>query len=114
MSTSQLFNQKVSEGGFNRVLELGFPNGMGVIARLPYRFNGDFGGREYTVASEAATMDFLRGHGVPVRKVLGYCTSDENEVGVEYIVMDKLDGVRMGMCGIPWTMSRGHISLNRL
>jgi len=47
------------------------------------------------VASEVATMDFVRAHGIPTPRILGYAI-DENPVGSEYILMEKLPGRPIG------------------
>ncbi|KAK6832190.1 hypothetical protein RU639_002894 [Aspergillus parasiticus] len=52
---------KLSEGGFNRVFQATFNDGKCVIARLPYPSTVP---EHYTVASEAATLDYLHLHGI--------------------------------------------------
>ena len=89
---------KLSEGGFNRIFQLTFSDGKCVLARLPYPTTMP---RYYTVASEAATLDFLRGHGIRTPEVYVYCSragegGDGNPVGAEYIIMEKLDGIPLG------------------
>ncbi|KAK2841602.1 hypothetical protein FQN49_006094 [Arthroderma sp. PD_2] len=61
---------KLAEGGFNRVFLLTAENGF-----------------------QAATLEFLRLKGVPAPKLYGYSVSHENPVGVEYILMEKGNGV---------------------
>jgi hypothetical protein len=51
--------------------------------------------RRLAVASEVATMDFARAHGLPTPQVLEYAI-DENPVGSEYILMEKLPGRPIG------------------
>lgn len=46
----------------------------------------------YAVASEAATMDVLQCHGIPVPKVLGYSAVSSNPVGIEYLLLEKIEG----------------------
>ena len=58
---------KLAEGGFNRVLQATFNDGYAIIARLPYHVTVP---KHYAVASEAATLDFLRSQGVAVPKSL--------------------------------------------
>lgn len=48
---------------------------------------------QYAVASEAATLDFLRSHGVPVPKVVGYPAVSKNDVGTEYLLLEKMEGI---------------------
>ncbi|CAG7970391.1 unnamed protein product [Penicillium salamii] len=80
---------KLAEGGFNRVLQVTFDDGYAILARLPYKMTVP---KHYTVASEAATLGFLRTHGVPVPKVLAYSPDQTNVVGTEYILFEKLEG----------------------
>jgi len=47
------------------------------------------------MASKVATMDFIRAHGAPTPRILGYAI-DENPVGSEYILMEKMSGRAIG------------------
>ncbi|GLB19609.1 phosphotransferase enzyme [Aspergillus tubingensis] len=58
---------KLSEGGYNRVFEATFSDGKCVLARLPYPSTVP---EHYTVASEAATMNYLRLHGFRIPEKL--------------------------------------------
>ncbi|SLM34164.1 phosphotransferase family protein [Lasallia pustulata] len=80
---------KLAEGGFNRVLQVSFTDGHTVLARLPFRITAP---AHYAVASEAATLGFLRNHGLPVPKVLGYSSVAANPVGTEYLLLGKVEG----------------------
>lgn len=51
--------------------------------------------RRLAVASEVATLAFIRAHGVPTPQVLGYSV-DDNPVSAEYISMGKLQGRPIG------------------
>lgn len=84
---------KLAEGGFNRVLQATFKDGVTVLARLPYPMLAP---KHYAVASEAATLEHLRSLGIPVPKVLGYSASPDNEVGAEYLLLEKIDGICLG------------------
>ncbi|KAE8308649.1 kinase-like protein [Aspergillus transmontanensis] len=84
---------KLSEGGFNRVFQATFSDGKCVIARLPYPSTVP---EHYTVASEAATLDYLRLHGIRTPEVYAWCSTKANPVGTEYIIMEKLDGIPLG------------------
>lgn len=84
---------KLAEGGFNRVLQATSNDGVTVLARLPYPLLSP---KHYAVASEAATLDYLRFLGIPVPKVLGYSTSSKNEVGAEYLLLEKIEGICLG------------------
>jgi hypothetical protein len=52
--------------------------------------------KRLAVASEVATMDLVRSHGLPVPQVYGYATDTDNPVGVEYILMEKSKGKPLG------------------
>jgi hypothetical protein len=61
-STDIILFTKIAEGGSYRIFEVTFRDGFKVIARLPYPSTIP---RRYGVASEVATMEFLRLYGVP-------------------------------------------------
>lgn len=84
---------KLAEGGFNRTLELTMKDGFQLIARLPYPSTQP---KRLAVASEVATMDLVRNHGIPVPKIYGYSTNVDNPVGAEYILMEKAKGKSLG------------------
>ena len=57
-----------------------------MIARVPYPavvFN-----LYLAVASEAATLVYLRSMGIPVPEVYGYSATNDNEAGTEFIFME--------------------------
>ncbi|KAJ5585281.1 phosphotransferase enzyme family protein [Penicillium hispanicum] len=83
---------KISEGQYNKVLQLTMEDGREVIAKLP---NPNAGRPHFTTASEVATMDFLRNSlGLPVPRVYGWSSQkSENPLGAEYILMEKQAGV---------------------
>ncbi|PYH31436.1 uncharacterized protein BO87DRAFT_409003 [Aspergillus neoniger CBS 115656] len=66
---------KLSEGGYNRVFEATFNDGK---------------------SSEAATLDYLRLHGLRTPEVYAWCSTKANPIGAEYIIMEKLDGTPLG------------------
>ncbi|KAI9726659.1 MAG: hypothetical protein M1834_008972 [Cirrosporium novae-zelandiae] len=80
---------KLAEGGSYRIFEATFRDGLKVIARLPYPCTIP---RKYGIASEVATMEFLRIHGIPVPKVLDWNSSASNQLGSEYIIMERVPG----------------------
>ena len=84
--------RKLAEGGFNRIFEVTMRDGTCVLARLPYPSTLP---RRLAVASEVATMDFVRAHGIPTPRVFGYAFN-ENPVGSECILMEKLCGQPIG------------------
>ncbi|KAE8146871.1 phosphotransferase enzyme family protein [Aspergillus avenaceus] len=82
---------KLPEGLYNKVFSLRMDNGREVLARIP---NPNAGHPRYVVASEVATLDFLRNVlDIPVPKVLSWSSpSRHNPVGVEYILMERVNG----------------------
>ena len=85
--------RKLAEGGFNRTFEITTKDGMEIIARLPYPSTLP---KRYAVASEVATMDLVRSYGVPVPRIYDYSISNDNPVGSEYIIMEKVSGKEIG------------------
>ncbi|KAJ5799273.1 uncharacterized protein N7518_001341 [Penicillium psychrosexuale] len=69
-------------------------NGAEVVGKVP---NPNAGQPNFTTASEVATMDFVRTVlGTPVPRVLSWSSkADENAVGAEYIIMEKVGGVQL-------------------
>lgn len=84
--------QKFAEGGFNRVFEVVMKDGTSVLARVLYQSTLPC---RLAIASEVATMDFVRAHGIPTPRILGYCI-DRSPVGSEYILLEKLPGKPIG------------------
>ncbi|KAL4783168.1 kinase-like domain-containing protein [Aspergillus varians] len=84
---------KLAEGRFNRVLQLTMVDDTQLLARLPYPSTRP---KTLAVASEVATLAFLRAHGLPVPRVHAYSTDAKNPVGSEYIIMEKLSGQPLG------------------
>ncbi|GIZ47268.1 hypothetical protein CKM354_001036500 [Cercospora kikuchii] len=85
--------RKLAEGGFNRVFEATMKDGFQVIARLPYPSTQP---KLLATASEVATMDLVREYGVPTPMVYGYSTDADNDIGSEYILMEKAIGRCLG------------------
>lgn len=81
--------KKLAEGSSYRIFESTFRDGLKVIARLPYPCTIP---RKYGIASEVATMEFLRIHGLPLPKVLDWSSSASNQLGSEYIIMERVPG----------------------
>jgi hypothetical protein len=48
------------------------------------------------IASEVATMDFVRSHGIPVPKIFDYAIREDNAAGTEYIFMEYVQGINLG------------------
>jgi hypothetical protein len=68
-------------------------DGFQFVARVPYPLTEP---KSLVFASEVATLDFLRSHGIPVPKVFGYCPTPENASGTEYIFMEFVQGHHLG------------------
>ena len=62
--------------------------------------------KRLAVASEVATMDLVRGLGVPVPQIYGYSADVDNLVGVEYVLMEKVRGKSLGE--VLFTLSQEH------
>ncbi|RAK95008.1 uncharacterized protein BO80DRAFT_498083 [Aspergillus ibericus CBS 121593] len=84
---------RLSEGGFNRIFQVTLKDGRCVIARLPYPSTVP---KRYAVASEVATLDYLRLHGIRTPKVCAWSSTNLNPVGSEYIIIEKLGGTPLG------------------
>ncbi|RHZ48909.1 hypothetical protein CDV55_101627 [Aspergillus turcosus] len=83
---------KLPEGLYNKVFSLRMENGEEVLARIP---NPNAGHAQYCVASEVATLDFLRNVlDIPVPRVVAWSSPvlQPNPVGSEYILMERVRG----------------------
>ncbi|KAF7173882.1 hypothetical protein CNMCM5623_006128 [Aspergillus felis] len=82
---------KLPEGMYNKVFSLKMENGEEVLARIP---NPNAGHPQYCVASEFATLDFLRNVlDIPVPRVLAWSSPFRpNPVGSEYMLMERVRG----------------------
>ncbi|KAL3421539.1 hypothetical protein PVAG01_07985 [Phlyctema vagabunda] len=87
---------KLPEGHFNKIFLLKFNNGRELIAKVP---NPNAGIAHFTIASEVATLDYLRtvlNISVPEVSILNSHSSPSlNPVGAEYIIMEKVPGVEL-------------------
>lgn len=81
---------KFAEGGFNRVFLLTMEDDFQAIAKIPYKIALP---RRHATASEAATLELLQSKGIPVPKLYSYSASVDNPARVEYILMEKANGV---------------------
>jgi len=63
-----------------------------MVARIPYPAMVP---KYYAVASEVATMDFLRSSWLPTPKVYGYSPESDNAAGTEYIFMEFVRGTKL-------------------
>ena len=83
---------KLAEGGFNRSFLITLRDGFQMVARIPYPATVP---KYYAVASEVATMDFLRSSGLPTPKIYGYSPEADNAAGTEYIFMEYVRGTKL-------------------
>jgi Phosphotransferase enzyme family len=63
-----------------------------VVARIPYPVMVP---KSYVVASEVATMDFLRSSGLPIPNIYGYSPTSDNVAETEYIFMEFVNGTKL-------------------
>ena len=63
-----------------------------LVARIPYPVTVP---KSYAVASEVATMDFLRSSGLPIPNVYGYSPTSDNVAETEYIFMEFVHGTNL-------------------
>ncbi|KAF2761663.1 hypothetical protein EJ05DRAFT_496565 [Pseudovirgaria hyperparasitica] len=85
--------EKLAEGGFNRTFLITMRDGFKFVGRIPYLTTGP---KQLVVASEVATMDFLRSHGLPVPQIYSYSATSENSAGTEYVFMELIRGTNLG------------------
>ncbi|OQE32187.1 hypothetical protein PENSTE_c001G00231 [Penicillium steckii] len=86
--------KKLDEGLYNKVFLFTMEDGSQVVGKVPCR---NAGRPHFTTASEVATMDFVRTVlETPVPKVLAWSSqASENNVGAEYIIMEKAHGIEL-------------------
>ncbi|KLO16686.1 protein kinase subdomain-containing protein PKL/CAK/Fmp29 [Schizopora paradoxa] len=96
--------EKLAEGGFNRVFLITMRDGFRPVARIPYSITTP---KFFAVASEVATLAFLRGYGLPVAEPYGYSPTTENSAGTEYIFLQYLEGISFS--SVFYTMDEGEI-----
>jgi len=63
-----------------------------MVARIPYPAMVP---KYYAVASEVATMEFLRSSGLPVPQVYGHSPASDNAAKTEYILMEFVRGTKL-------------------
>lgn len=86
---------KLGEGAANRAFVIRFRDGFKLVARIPYSVTEP---RQQVVASEAATLAFLRSKDIPVPEVYGYSATADNSVGTEYIFLEFSAGRNLASC----------------
>ncbi|KAI0084605.1 protein kinase subdomain-containing protein PKL/CAK/Fmp29 [Irpex rosettiformis] len=83
---------KLAEGGFNRTFLITLADDFQMVARVPYPATVP---KHYAVASEAATVEFLRSSGLPVPKIYGHSPASDNAAKTEYIFMEFIRGTKL-------------------
>ncbi|KAG5338932.1 hypothetical protein C0989_005566 [Termitomyces sp. Mn162] len=81
--------RKLGEGGLNRTFLVTFDTGPQLVARIPYPLMTP---KAYTLASEVATMNFLRSKGLPIPEIFAYSFVSNNEAQTEYLLMEYVEG----------------------
>jgi len=84
---------KLGEGAANRAFVIRFRDGFKLVARIPYLVTEP---RQQVVASEAATLAFLRSKGIPVPEIYGYSATADNSAQTEYIFLEFSPGRNLG------------------
>ena len=77
--------------GFNRTFLITMRGGFEMVACIPHPVTVH---NSYTIASEVATMRFLRSSGLPIPKVYNYSPLD-NAAKTEYIFMEFMRGTKL-------------------
>ncbi|TKX19758.1 hypothetical protein C1H76_7956 [Elsinoe australis] len=85
--------RKLGEGGFNRTFMITFRDGYKLVGRIPFLTTEP---RSLLVASEVATLDFLRMHKFPVPQIFAYSTTADNSAETEYMFMECVKGTKLG------------------
>ena len=83
---------KLAEGGFNRTFLITLRDDFQMVARIPYPATVP---KYYAVASEVATMEFLRSSGLPLPQIYGYSPTSDNAAKTEYILMEFIRGTKL-------------------
>ena len=64
-----------------------------MVARVPYPVTAP---NYYAVASEVATIEYLRSCGIPAPEIYGYSADSDNAAGTPYILMEFVQGSKLG------------------
>jgi aminoglycoside phosphotransferase (APT) family kinase protein len=83
---------KLAQGGFNHVFLITLRDGLQMVARIPYPITAP---KYYAVASEVATIEYLRSSGLPVPKIYGYSPDSNNAARTAYISMEFVQGSKL-------------------
>jgi hypothetical protein len=68
-------------------------DGFQMVARIPYPMIEP---KHLLVASEVATVGYLRSHGIPTPQIYGYSTTLRNFAGTERVFMEYNRGINLG------------------
>jgi aminoglycoside phosphotransferase (APT) family kinase protein len=87
----------LAEGAFNKLYTIATSSGGDVESQLPYVFRVTLPVEPfYKTASEVATISYIREHtSVPVPRIVVHSPTAENELGFEWILMEKVPGVSL-------------------
>ena len=87
----------LAQGAFNKVYTIITSDSGGVESQLPYVFRVTIPVEPfYKTASEVATLSYIRGHTfVPVPRVITHSSTADNELGFEWIIMERIPGVSL-------------------
>lgn len=87
----------LAEGAFNKVYTIVTSDSGGVESQLPYVFRATLPVEPfYKTASEVATLSYIREHtSVPVPRIIAHSSTADNELGFEWILMEKIPGVSL-------------------
>ncbi|KAF2718973.1 hypothetical protein K431DRAFT_340316 [Polychaeton citri CBS 116435] len=80
-------------GGFNCTSLVTMQDGFEMIARVPYPMTEP---KQLLVASEVATMGYLRSCGIPIPEIYGYSVTSDNSAGTEYHFMEVNPAINLG------------------
>ncbi|KAG5728151.1 hypothetical protein E4T56_gene19283 [Termitomyces sp. T112] len=83
---------KLAEGGFNRTFIITLRGGRQIVARVPYPVTAP---KYYAVASEVATIEYLRSSWIPAPEIYGHSTDTDNAAGTPYILMEFVQGSKL-------------------
>ena len=83
---------KLAEGGFNRAFAITLRGRRQMVARIPYPMTAP---NYYAVASEVATIEYLRSCGIPAPEIYGYSADSDNAAGTPYILMEFVQGSKL-------------------
>lgn len=86
--------EKLGEGGFNRTYQITMRDSFQLVGRAPYPVTEP---KHLVIASEVATLDFLRTNDIPVFKIYDYSATSDNPAGTEYIFMELVRGTQLGI-----------------